>query len=60
VLENQLLAPSLKGVIDFDFVELLALLRRFFAPFRVGADEENQWAIFLISKCKIKLLLDKI
>jgi len=43
VLENQLLAPALKGVIDFDFVELATLsVTRFFAPFRVGANEENQ------------------
>jgi hypothetical protein len=43
VLENQLFAPALKGVIDFDFVELVTLsVTRFFAPFRVGADEENQ------------------
>jgi hypothetical protein len=43
MLENQLFAPSLKGVIDFDFVELVPHSgTRFFAPFRVRGNEENQ------------------
>jgi hypothetical protein len=37
VLENQLFAPPLKGVIDFDFVELTAQCGvRFFAPLPAG------------------------
>jgi hypothetical protein len=36
VLENQLFAPTLKGAIDFDYVELAPHSgARFFAPFRV-------------------------
>jgi hypothetical protein len=36
MLENQLFAPTLKGVIDFGFAELDPLNgSRFFAPFRV-------------------------
>ena len=41
VLENQLFAPSLKGVIDFGCAELAQRCARFFAPFRVRANEEN-------------------
>ena len=42
--ENQLLAPSLKGVIDFGCAELVPQSgTRFLALFRDGANEENQW-----------------
>jgi hypothetical protein len=65
VLENQLFAPVLKGVIDFDCVEL-ALRARFFAPFRDGADEENQkineriWKLINLSVCEVPEYIFKV
>jgi hypothetical protein len=42
VLENQLFAPALKGVIDFGCFVLARKRARFFAPFRVRGKRRTE------------------
>jgi hypothetical protein len=53
VLENQLFAPALKGVIDFDCTEL-ALRSRFFAPEELDKVKINKSMLLITDTYKIK------